>query len=45
MFIFDESTNTYFDTEKVDAIIAYFLARYAPDDWREILNNNTVPLE
>lgn len=38
MLVFDESTGTYFDTEKVDAIIAFFLALYAPADWRERLN-------
>ena len=37
MLIYDESTGQYFDSEKVDAIIAFFLARYAPDDWRERL--------
>lgn len=30
MLIFDESTNTYFDSEKVDAILAAFLLAYAP---------------
>lgn len=40
MLIFDESTNTYFDSEKIDAIIAFFLARYAPEDWRERLGQN-----
>lgn len=38
MIIFDEVTQTYYDTEKVDRIIAFFLARYAPEDWRERLN-------
>lgn len=45
MLIFDESTNTYFDTEKVEAVIAHLLMLYAPDDWRERLNHNAVPLE
>ena len=35
MLIYDESTGTYFDSDKVDAIIAHFLMLYAPDDWRE----------
>lgn len=45
MIIFDEPTQTYYDTDKVDAIIAFFLARYAPEDWRERLGLDAVPLE
>lgn len=30
MLIFDESTNTYFDSDKVDAILAAFVLAYAP---------------
>lgn len=37
MLIYDETTGEYFDTEKVEAIIAAFLLAYAPDDWEERL--------
>lgn len=30
MLIYDEQTGKYFDSEKVDAIIAFFLKLYAP---------------
>ena len=33
------------DEEKIREIIAFFLLLYAPDDWEEILNDNTVPIE
>ncbi len=55
MLIYDEQTNEYFDTDKVDAIIAAFLLAYMPNcknavlaaaaEVLEELNLNTVPLE
>ncbi len=35
MLIYDEITGEYFDTDIVDAIIAFFLMLYVPDDWRD----------
>lgn len=53
MLMYDEQTNEYFDTDKVDAIISAFVLAYAPkqaifDVVAEILeesNDNAVPLE
>lgn len=37
MLMFDETTGQYFDTDKVDAIIAAFLLAYMPNRKNAIL--------